>query len=297
MRIEALGPSRDIGKGPFPEGAYFEVLGDTGFRFTGRFRNNYFPGDSFSKGKDASAVRMQIHAVTEVPELFVHVEGLGSHVDLYMIMTLKLEEVADLGLEGLIVAVVPDHTDLIQQKEGVSFRDKITQVLYLKMSDTRHKQFFHVGIDNPALFEMLPGQLHKVGRFTGALLTKDKIELVGVQIFPGSKVPQKGETNQQSNQYISNHIILQLGTKPGPAKAWGRALFLSAAGVQEAGEHPNTQTTQGDSDTEQQEDGFLGNGGGNSADPANSGGEYRSDSGEQFSHVFSSFHFTCFINC
>jgi hypothetical protein len=212
-----------------------------------------------------------------------------------MIMTLELEEVADLGLEGLIVAVVPDHTDLIQQKEGVSFRDKITQVLYLKMSDTRHKQFFHVGIDNPALFEMLPGQLHKVGRFTGALLTKDKIELVGVQIFPGSKVPQKGETNQQSNQYISNHIILQLGTKPGPAKAWGRALFLSAAGMQETGEHPNTQTAQRDSNAEQQKNRLAGNGSRYSGYPTDSSGKDIGYSGKQSRHLF--FILSIYIFC
>lgn len=53
------------------------------------------------------------------------------------------------------------------------------------------------------------------------------------------------------------------------------------AGGQQTLEQANAKTTQGDTHTGQQQDGFIRDGGGHSAHPADSGSEHRADGGQQ----------------
>lgn len=152
MRIEVFRVFGDIGQGPIPEGQDFQVLRDTGFRFTGRFCDDYLTNDAAAKSKHPQEVAMQEHTIAEVTELFIYVKGLRGHVNGNLVMALELEKITDLGLEGLIVTVVPNHTDFVQEKERIRFRDEIAQVLYIKMAYTRDKQFVHVGVNVPMLF-------------------------------------------------------------------------------------------------------------------------------------------------
>ena len=104
-------------------------------------------GDASAKGKNPEEIAVQEHTITEVTELLIYVKGLRGHIDGNVVMALELEEITDLGPEGLIVAVVPNHADFIQKKKRIRLGDEIAQVLYIKMAYTRDKKFIHIGVD------------------------------------------------------------------------------------------------------------------------------------------------------
>ena len=105
----------------------------------------------------------------------IYIKGLGSHIDLYMVMTLKLEEITDRGFENLIITVVPNHTNLIQQQKRMGLRDEITKVFYINMTDTGHTHFIHIGIDNPATRKVFICKLDKKSGLARAFFSKNKI--------------------------------------------------------------------------------------------------------------------------
>ena len=56
----------------------------------------------------------------------------------------------------------------------MTLRHEITKMLDIEVTDTGHKQFFHISVNDPATFQMLTSQLDKISRFTAALLTKNQ---------------------------------------------------------------------------------------------------------------------------
>ena len=180
MGIKEFSPAGDVGQSPFPGRTHLQILGDTGFRLTRGLRDNDLADNALAQSEDTGEIGMEIHAVAEVAQLLIHIKSLGGHIDLDMVMALELEEIADLRLEILIITVVPNHAYFIQKEEGVGFSHKVAKVLDIKMADAGHEKLFHVGIDNPVLFEVLLRQLDKVGTLAGALLAKNKVQFIRV---------------------------------------------------------------------------------------------------------------------
>lgn len=96
--IEELAPFGNVGQRPLPEGANDQVFGNAAFRFTGGLSDDHFTGDTLSQGKHSQEVLVEKHTVTKVTDFFVHIKGLGSHINLDVVMTLEFEEVTDTGL-------------------------------------------------------------------------------------------------------------------------------------------------------------------------------------------------------
>lgn len=233
VRVEVFRPFGDVGECPIPEREHHEVFADTGFSFRGGLSDNHFANNTFAEGKNTHEIGMKKHTIAEIAKLLVYIESLACHVDFYMVMTLELEEVTDSGFEYLVIAIIPNHANFIEQEQGTSFRDELTKVLDIKMTDTGHEQLFHVGIDYPSLFHVLLCQFDKVCTLTGAFLTKDQIELIGVEIFPGQKMPSHKESHDNSINCqkcfhmspLNLHFQNEYKNAPAPPRRWAGAFF------------------------------------------------------------------------
>lgn len=196
MRIEVFSPTGDEGQRPIPGWADGQVFRDSGFGFCGSFHDDDLSDNTLAKGKDTHKVSMKIHTVTEITKFLIYIKSLGSHVDFYMIMTLKLEEITDRGFKYLIVTVVPNHTNLIQQQKRMGLRDEITKVLYINMTNTGHTHLIHVSVDNPSTPKVLICKLDKKSRLARAFFSENKIQLIGVNIVTGRELVDETKNGQ-----------------------------------------------------------------------------------------------------
>ena len=168
----------------------------------GKYHNGRFKAEAEKRGLECYQCGQYGWNTRPTDKLIEYAMDKGwNEIDLDMVMALKLEEITDTGFKHLIVPVVPDHSHLIQQEQRSGLWNEIAQVLDIEMSDTGHKQFFHIGINPPTLFKMLLGQFYKISGFTGTLLTKDKKKLIRVQVLTGSKIPStaKGHKGQKNS--------------------------------------------------------------------------------------------------
>lgn len=196
--VEVFGPFGDVGVRPVPKREHDQIFADAGFSLGGRLGEDNFAGDAFANGEYTEKVSMEVHSIRQIAEFLVNVKGLRGHIDLNVIVALKLEEVTDTGLEYLVVTIIPNHTYLVQEQERASLRDEVAKVLNVEVSDTGHRQFIHVGVDNPTTFQMLLSEFDEISRFTRTFLTEHKIEFIGVKIFAGEQMPNRSKGEQAS---------------------------------------------------------------------------------------------------
>jgi hypothetical protein len=103
------------------QGIKFELIHHTRFRLriTGSFRDIQEFQNPFAIGEDPEFLLQKEHFIRQLPELLINVKILGSHDDLHMTVSLKFEPVSDLRLEVFEISIIPDHTDFIDNQEGV----------------------------------------------------------------------------------------------------------------------------------------------------------------------------------
>lgn len=144
---------------------------------------------------------MEIHTITEIPKLLINIKGLRGHVDNYLVMALKFEEITDLRLKNLIIPVIPNHAHLIQKQERMRGRDIVAQMLNIKEPDTRDTAFLHISINKPAPFKILRSHFDKKGTFATPLLTEHQKELIGIQILFGPNMPYEKQDEEAAKNF------------------------------------------------------------------------------------------------
>ena len=112
--------------------------------------------DPAGKAEAVHHVGDQIHVIRQIAQLLINVKRLGKEEYNVPVMALKLKIVADLFFKRFEIPVVPDHADLIHQKDGI-FRKKeksnITGVKVVCTGDIR------ITVDLIPLFGVFNGLL------------------------------------------------------------------------------------------------------------------------------------------
>lgn len=198
--VEVLRPTGDICICPIPKRQHHKIFANTGFCFTCRFSKHYLTGDSLTYSKDTHKIGVEEHTIGKITKFLVYIKSLGSHIDFYMVMALKFEEVADTRLKYLIVAVVPNHANFINKEQRLTGGNKITKMLYIKMTHAGHHQFFHVSIDKPTPFKVLLRQFDEVCGLARAFLAEHKIEFIGIDISAGSQMPHHHKAEEAAKE-------------------------------------------------------------------------------------------------
>ena len=112
--------SQDSGaEGPPDQGVIFQLLVNPCRSIRAGLNQDDSTGDPFRPAEHTQHIRAEEHVIGQVTQLLVNVEGLGEENDLDLVVSLELEPVTDFRLEILEVAVVPDHSDFINEKEGL----------------------------------------------------------------------------------------------------------------------------------------------------------------------------------
>lgn len=75
--------------------------------------------DPAGNGKAVEKVLDNVKVIGQIPDLLVHVKGLGEEIDHVPVLALVLKIDLYVFREGLEIPVVPDHTDLINQDQGI----------------------------------------------------------------------------------------------------------------------------------------------------------------------------------
>lgn len=119
----------------------------------------------------------KVHVIGQVTKFHIHIEGLGEQIHSDLIMSLKLEPISDMITKVLILTVIPYHTDLINEHDGL-FRE-VTETDLRHVKDTAAWDV-NRAIDESPLFQILLGELRDESGLSAALLTKDHDQLVGI---------------------------------------------------------------------------------------------------------------------
>lgn len=183
---------------PCPEGTEIEVVRDPAICLGGAFGQGDRPGDGPGQGETAQQSHLQNHLVCGIPDLFVHVKGLGVYVADTFHFPKILEEVPEAWGEILEVPVIHGNTDFIQEQGAVRLWPKMGELLHRDDPDAWNTAVPHIGIDMVALAHIAEHFMHHVAGLACPLLTENEGELVGVVVLPG-EIGQAGDSKKKND--------------------------------------------------------------------------------------------------
>ncbi len=141
----------------------------------------------------------KVHIIGQVTELHIYVKSLGKQVHRHTVMTLKLEPVTHISAEIFIITVIPDHTYLINKKNGFLRQIITANVGYVKGSTAGN---VNGAVNQTSLLQIVLGQLCDESGLARAFLAEDHDKLVGVQELTGINHKGSRKREQGKNQVM-----------------------------------------------------------------------------------------------
>lgn len=180
-RVKILEVAGKPGELPSEDGIETEIIRDAGIRSPSSFNESDFPDDGPRDAYDIAYIRLEVHTISQIPELLVNVEGLRVNDNLTVILPLELEKLGVTLVKALEVPGIPDQPGLVDEEDGVRLRGAAGETSDVEEPDARNIDIRHISIDMPATTEMLEHELHHIGTLAGALLAKKKDELIRIR--------------------------------------------------------------------------------------------------------------------
>lgn len=114
-RVKILEVAGKPGELPSENGIETEIIRDAGVGSPSSFNESDFPDNGPGDAYDITDIRLEVHAVSQIPKLFVNVEGLRVNDYLTVILPLKLEKLGVTLVKALEVPGVPDQPGLVDE--------------------------------------------------------------------------------------------------------------------------------------------------------------------------------------
>ena len=112
--------------------------------------------DALAIGKDPEHLLKKKHIIGKVTYFFIHIKALTCAHDLNTTVALELEPITDGDRETLKIAIIPYHTDFVNDKERMPLKFIITNVCN---RDIVTAWYGVSAIDSPTFNQMLQSHL------------------------------------------------------------------------------------------------------------------------------------------
>lgn len=201
--IEVRDPVRYVrhdpaAENPHKERADLDTVSDPSLIGGRWFHDLQLPPDLFCVAEPSAEAEAHIHAVTQVPDLLVHIECLTEQVDLDLELPLEFEPVPNRRVEFLKVTVIPDHADLVDEQDAATREHGVADVFVRHLIGSGDRTG---AVHMPLLLFVLQGELDQQSCLAGSLLAEHHDQLIRIAVFH-SHVHEKRDNQNDHNQNI-----------------------------------------------------------------------------------------------